>query len=300
MFLTKRVVLSILTFLSLPALSNEVSVEGLHYQKLVTPFKQTVHILKVDPSKLTITTAHAKEKAIGRETVATIAKNHNAIAAINGGFFKSGEKMEGLPAGILKIQGHWYGIAYRSRGAIGWSNHLHTAMIDRIQTKTSTHLNHKKFPIHSVNQPGARKKAILYTDVYGTHAGSIVGGYDVAIQHNRILSVLPSGNTSIPKDGFVYSIGPETLYTNHSVPTGAPATVTIEVTPQFLKERQLAWQLVDNIVGGAPMMIFQGRILHDYHKERVHPSFISERFARTGVGHSKMVIGYLWWWNKMR
>lgn len=287
MFLIKCIVFSILTFLSFPAIGAEAFTEGLRYQKLVTPLQQTVHVLVVDPNTLTITAAHAKEKVIGRETVATIARNHNALAAINGGFFKSGEKTEGLPAGILKIQGRWYGIAYNARGAIGWSDPLHTVFIDRIQTKTSLHLNHKKFPIHSVNQPGTPKKAILYTNAYGTFAGSIQGGYDIAIQDNRILSVHPSGKTPIPKEGFVYSIGSGTFHTHPPVSTGMPAIVNIEAIPQLLNEHQLAWQSVDNIVGGAPVLVFQGKIIHDHHKERIHPSFVTERFARSAVGTLK-------------
>lgn len=45
-----------------------------------------------------------QRKALGRETVSAIAKRYKAIAAINGGFFKSGEWVDGLPAGILKIR----------------------------------------------------------------------------------------------------------------------------------------------------------------------------------------------------
>src|SRR5258708_2483232 len=111
------IALSILTLLSIPYVEAEELLNGLRYQKITTPIKQTIHVLEIDPARLNITPAHAKEKALGRETVATIAKRYNAIAAVNGGFFKMGELTDGLPAGILKIYGNWYGIAYRPRGA---------------------------------------------------------------------------------------------------------------------------------------------------------------------------------------
>jgi len=275
---------NILIFSSASFAKKEELLEGLRYWKVTTALQQSVHVLKVDPSLLSITAAHAKEQALGRETVAAIAKRHKAIAAINGGFFKSGEAIDGLPAGVLKIQSQWYGIAYRSRGAIGWSNQIQTVLMDRIQTKTSVYLNHKKFPVHTVNQPGLVNKTVLYTDTYGPVAGSVQGGNDIVIQNNRILSIMPSGKTKIPKGGYVYAIGPKAKYPNHPIETGNHATVNIEIIPQFLKEHYLAWQLVDNVVGGSPLMIYRGKIVHDHSMERVLSPFISERYARTAVG----------------
>jgi hypothetical protein len=264
--------------------AGEELLQGLRYWKLTTPVKQQVHILQIDPHQFEIIGAHAKEKALGRETVATIARRHQAIAAINGGFFKMGEAIDGLPAGILKIQGQWYGIAYRYRGAIGWSNHTHQAMIDRIQTKTSVYLNHQKFPVHSVNQPLLPKKAILYTNAYGKQIQSAPGGYDIVIQDNRILDIKPSGNTKIPAGGYVYCIGSKVITPNHPINIGNAATVNIETIPQLLKEHTMAWQMVDNIIGGTPLLLFRNKIILDHSLERLRSPFIMQRHARTAVG----------------
>lgn len=264
--------------------NGEQLLEGLRYTKSTTPFKQDVHVLEVDPTQLTITAAHAKETALGRETVATIAKGHQAIAAINGGFFKIGESSDGLPAGILKIQGQWYGVAYRSRGAIGWSTQNHIALIDRIQTKTNVYLNHQKFPVHMVNQPSLLKKNILYTDAYGTTIDSTPGGYDIVIHNNRIVEINRSGKTTIPKDGYVYSVGSKATMPNHPIAINDPATVHIEVNPQLLKEHNISWQKVDNIIGGTPLLLYHGKIVHDHTMERLHSPFVMTRHARTAVG----------------
>ncbi len=277
-------ILSLLTiFYASTSYSNEI-LKGLEYKKVTTPAKQTIHILEVDPTHLNITAAHAKEKALGRETVSTIAKRHKAIAAINGGFFKSGESIDGLPAGILKIQGHWYGIAYRARGAIGWSNQLHTVLIDRIQTKTNVFLNHRKFPVHAVNQPGLINKTILYTDAYGKEAGSAPGGYDIVIENNQIVSFEPSGKTQIPRGGYVYSIGAKAKCPNSPIDIGSAATVNIEITPQFLKENYLAWQMVDNVIGGSPLLMANSKTIKDHSSEKLRSAFLKERYARTAVG----------------
>ena len=89
-----------------------------------------IHILIVDPKENEIKAARAQGDSIPRETVAAISMRHNALAAINGGFWK----LDGRPAGILKIDHHWYGTPLKPRGAIGWSDGGNTVIIDRVLT----------------------------------------------------------------------------------------------------------------------------------------------------------------------
>jgi hypothetical protein len=260
-------------------------IDGLRYSKTTTPLKQTIHILEIDPNKLNIVPAHAKEKALGRETVSAIAKRYKAIAAINGGFFKSGEWVDGLPAGILKIHGQWYGVAYRARGAIGWSNQLHTTLVDRIQTKTNVYLNHRKFPVHAVNQPGIANKSILYTDAYGPTTDSLPNSTNIVIQNNRIIDIKSSGKIAIPKGGYVFAIGANAQYPHHPVNISNLATVNIEIIPYFAKkEHYLAWQMVENVLGGSPLLLYHGKIVQDHSMERLRSPFVIDRYARTAVG----------------
>ncbi len=280
----KLSLISFLTLCSVITTCAEALHDGLQYWKTTTPAQQNVQILKVDPARLRIIAAHANGKALGRESIATIAKRYHAIAAINGGFFKSGEIGDGLPAGILKIRNQWYGVAYRSRAAIGWSSQLQIPLIDCVQTKTTIYLNHQKFPLHAVNQPGSVKKAILYTEAYGKYAGSLLGGYDIVIQDHKIIKLVASGHTPIPKGGYIYSIGAKVQYPRQSLDLGNPATVNIVVIPQLLKEHYLAWQLVDNIIGGSPLLIYRGKIVQDHSMERLRSFFVVGRHARTAVG----------------
>ena len=278
-------IINTLTLSALSTASAGSRIEGLGYWKTITPLKQTVHLLEIDPAQLSIIPAHAKEKALGRETVRAIAKRYKAIAGINGGFFKRGESIDGLPAGILKIQGKWYGIAYRSRGAIGWSTQLHTTLIDRIQTKTNVFLNHKQFPLDALNQPGLPNKCILYTDAYGPTTDSVPDSRNIIIQNNRIIDIQSSGKIAIPKGGYVFAIGPYAKYPHHLIDIGNVASVNIEIIPHFAKkEHYLAWQMVDNILGGSPILVYQGNIVQDYSMERLRAPFISNRYARTAVG----------------
>lgn len=259
-------------------------IRGLKYLKHITTAQQVVHILQADPEFINISAAHANEQAIGRETVSIIAKQHDAVAAINGGFFKMGEFIDGLPAGVLKIKGQWYGISYSSRAAIGWSNSKNNGIIDRIQTKTNLLIDHLKFPVHAVNQPALERKAILYTDAYGTQVETKVNGHNIVILDNRVIEITPAGFTKIPKGGYVYCVGAKARMPKKTVKIGDVASVNIEVLPLHLKEHRNLWQTVDNIVGGTPLLLIYHKIIHDKTTENAQSNFLMQRHARTAVG----------------
>lgn len=260
--------------------------DTLPYQTFKTPAKQTVHVLTVDPKRFEIRLTHADNTALGRATLSDIAKKHRATAAINGGFFKIGAKIDGLPAGILKIQGQWYGIAYRDRAALGWSTRNPLTLMDRVQTKTQVYLNHQASRVQLLNQPPSQTRAVLYTDAYPANVDLAPDTYGLRIQNQQLTSIQSAGPMQNQKGSYRYSL-PKHKVPTHPVEVGHPATVSIEVIPHFLKENYLAWQSVDNILGGAPLLITRGRVIKDYSGEKVLSSFIKERYARTAVGIRK-------------
>ena len=103
---------------------------ALTYEHLSDGLFTSIHVLIVNPQEHEIKPIKAEGDTIKRETVTTLANRAGAIAAINGGFWKA----DGTPAGILKIDNHWYGIPSKPRGAIGWTNKDHTVLIDRVLT----------------------------------------------------------------------------------------------------------------------------------------------------------------------
>lgn len=278
--------------ISISCLINPLSATekpGLSYEKMTTDAQQIVHVLIINPERVNLKSVHANNKVQGLDTVSTLARQENAIAAINGSFFRMGENIDGLPAGILKIAGRWFGLAYGTRGALGWSNNQdkgHKVLMDRVQTKTILQINGSKFPVNGLNQPNlvSKRRAILYSDAYGNTADSPDDGMDIIIQNDQIIDIVPAGNTQIPKGGYVYSIGPNVKRPAINLQKGMKATVQIKVQPSFKKDNIEDWQTIDNIVGGIPMLIENGRILQDYGQERLKSSFINERHARTAVG----------------
>jgi exopolysaccharide biosynthesis protein len=103
---------------------------GLSYESLSNEFFTSIHVLTVDPREHVIRPVRASGDNVARETVTTLARRYGALAAINGGFWK----LNGNPAGILKINHRWYGTPTKPRGAIGWSRNGQRVLIDRVLT----------------------------------------------------------------------------------------------------------------------------------------------------------------------
>ena len=103
---------------------------GFSYECFPDGFFTSIHVLIVNPKEHAILPVRATGESVKRETVATLANRCGAVAAVNGGFWK----LNGNPAGILKIAHHWYGTPIKPRGAIGWMNNGETVIIDRVLT----------------------------------------------------------------------------------------------------------------------------------------------------------------------
>lgn len=268
--------------------------EGLDYQRQTTANSQVVHVLSIDPQKFSMVSLHAKGQAQGLSTLLDLAKEHQAIAAINGGYFHNSDKKDGLPAGILKIQGKWYGIAYSNRAAVGWSmkhdqNNAPTLLIDRIQTRTTLKIKNLAFPVHTLNQPGGADRAVIYTPTFGEFAASNPNSTYFIVKNNRIIDIKDSNANSdeitIPENGFVYSLGNK-VNKPHSLPTqGDKANFNIEVIPnKGGKQQRKIWQDFDNIVGGTPLLVYNGQLQVNPNHKHMQSPFATYPRARTALG----------------
>ncbi len=144
---------------------------GIDYRHIGTDLPLSIHVLEVDSQKFEIISARALDKCVGRETVLSLASRRAATAAVNGGFFEIGGYHDGAPCGILKIQGTWYGLPLKPRGAIGWN--AREVLFDRVLT----HLEGIDFHVDS--QTGATH------DQQWDALDYIVGGTPLLIQKSQ-------------------------------------------------------------------------------------------------------------------
>lgn len=103
---------------------------GYTYEYFSDGLFTSIHTLVINPKEHPILPVKAKGQEVQRETVAALASQYGALGGINGGFWK----LDGTPAGILKINNQWYGTPQKPRGAIGWSHQGQKVVIDRVLT----------------------------------------------------------------------------------------------------------------------------------------------------------------------
>jgi uncharacterized protein YigE (DUF2233 family) len=172
-----RWVESVILFLLLVWIPSDIL--SFSYENLSDGYFTSIHILTVNPKADIILPVKAIGENVKRETVAALAHRYGASAAINGGFWK----LNGNPAGILKIDRHWYGTPIKPRGAIGWANNGEIVIIDRVLTNYD--LNN--CPNESLMEVFPLSKPPHTTSEQWKEMEHIVGGTPVLISNRNLI-----------------------------------------------------------------------------------------------------------------
>lgn len=254
------------------------------YRQIALPNDGTAYVLEVDPQKYWIFPAHAHDHAIGRQTVQEIAEEHQAIAAINGGFFKS-KPIDGLPAGILKINHQWFGWPEKARGAIGWSQDSNQVLFDRLLCQGSYTINNQSFDIQGINRPPQKSETIVFNPAFHSTTLTSSEGFEVMIRQNRVILVRESGNSYIPSDGYILSFGSkQQLSFWKTIQRDTPIHLDIRIIPQLSPQLASDWDNMAHIVGGTPLLIHGGEVLMDFLSEKTLISFLERPHVRSAIG----------------
>jgi exopolysaccharide biosynthesis protein len=189
----------VLVYISVCAVyADAISDYGITYKTYRPRVDALVHVLNIDPQKVKIVAARSQDLGSGLDTVAKIAQQHGALAAINGGFFRLSPTNQsvGLPAGVLKINHQWLGIAYKARAAIGWDPTTNIVVMDILQTKSKRDAAKQLIQVDVL--PQLRPKTAVTWD----KMPFIVGGGPLLITNKKVLK-----NFTIEKlrDDFIYS-----------------------------------------------------------------------------------------------
>lgn len=257
----------------------------IHYQ-VYNPHKNaSIHVITVDPTQVNIVAVRAHDVGQGLMTVGNLARHFAALAAVNGGFFRVDEQLpvNGVPAGVLKINNYWHGISYKPRGAIAWQPQSKTALIDIIETNSKVILNDQSWPINAMNKLVSGNRAALLSDSY-TDQINVHDNLNLVILDQHIQAVYDTGTISVPTDGYVYSLSGNFNKKLQTVRPGDAAVIDIKVQPRLDRRNVKQWQKMAFIVGGGPVLIHQGRQQLDFSQEHLDADFIMGQHARTAVG----------------
>ncbi|HLU99855.1 MAG TPA: phosphodiester glycosidase family protein [Acidobacteriota bacterium] len=289
--LMKKARYLLLIILLLPFLSLLLPVElppGVSYEHVRTEKPLSVHVLRIDPKEVSIVAERALGEGVGRETVSEIGKRKGALAAINGGFFRIGGSYDGEPLGILKVGEQWFSEPTIPRGAIGWTRDAGRVVIDRVAMSWWVKVGSDSVAVDGINRPRGLNKIILYTPEFHETTMSSSSGREVIIERGLVRKIVAGGNSPIPDDGYVLSIGPQAEVDFSIFQPGKQAEVSYRFVPDdptsSEEEFHEEWSQMDYIVGGTPLLMRNNQIIHDFSIERVESSFVEKRHPRSAIG----------------
>lgn len=204
-----------------------------------------------------------------RRTITAIAKNNNAVVALNGTYFKP---QTGVPLGTLMIDKKMYTGPIYDRVAMGiFDNGFDVA---RIQLDASIKGSKKTIKVDNINQPRMLSTHVLvYTPEWGKYAPS-APKYGVGLQVIDGKITKASANAvEIPENGYVIS-GPKSIL--YALLDKKDAELVINTNPE--------WKGVKHIISGGPYLVKDGEVYVDMTAQKL--GAIGGRNPRSAIGYT--------------
>jgi exopolysaccharide biosynthesis protein len=270
---------------------------------LVSPEEpMAICLLRLDPQQVDLRAALANDEVMGTEAVAGIAERHQAVAAINAGFFLA----NGDPAGVLTLNGRLVSETRRPRGAVGILKDAQGVRLAFARLRASASLaigdgrSKVTIPIDGVDTTRLRGQLMLFTPLYHADTDTAAAGLEWILdrprgQPSQTLRVVGGprreGRTKIPPSGFVLSFGGTTAPpTLGRLKRGARVAIQVSYDP--LEGEPEIWSRAQDIVGGAGLLIRDGRDVEDWSVESFNKGFAEGRHPRTMIGTAQ--DGTIW------
>jgi exopolysaccharide biosynthesis protein len=247
------------------------------------PDRWIINVLVLDPSRTRLVLGRANDKFVGTETTSSIARRRGALAATNGGYFRTEGPYRGEPAGIVLRAGKLLSEPYRKRPGLAVSNkggRTRLAVVDaevRVEAVASKGLRRR---VDGVNRPRLGDELILFTPEFDRTTLTGPDGAEAVVDRGRANSIIDGkGAASIPRTGWVLSgNGEAAAWVRASIEPGTRLELLTDVRltprPAFSPEF---------VGGGGPRLVRAGKPVAAG-PEAGGPGFTETRHPRTAVG----------------
>jgi Phosphodiester glycosidase len=249
----------------------------------IGPDRWVINVLVCDPANVRLALGRALDKGVGTETTSSIARRRGALAATNGGYFRTDGAYRGEPAGIVvqgrKVLSEPYhrrpGLAVASRGA-----RTRLAVVDVDLRAEAVAAGKARRRIDGINRPRLDDELILFTPEFDRSTLTGPQGIEATVEKGRVAAVAEgAGNAAIPRGGLVLSgHGEAAAWILANLKPGTRVetrtAVTLRPRPVFIP---------DFVIGGGPRLV-QSRKAVPPDAEIYSPGFAEARHPRTAVG----------------
>lgn len=286
-------------------------VEHAQVTKEISGLNVKINLLRLDLKKVRLDVHHALDKAIGLETTSSIAKRKGAVAAINAGFFRLDKsEFAGDSSSSLVIDGNV--LSESNNGRI-------SASIHNLNGRTEVQFGHlgvyaiagfgvdSSFTFDGINRERKDNEIVLFTPEMGENTKTNASGTEIVLTvckkremaswcENAVINA--SGSSTIPKDGYVISLGKEAIEKSNGIlyfagntnkrPIGFESIIRVVFNVES-KEPASSSRLkaVEDLTNGVPQLIKNGKIDITWEQENASKSFAETRHPRTAVAKLK-------------
>jgi exopolysaccharide biosynthesis protein len=245
-----------------------------------------INLLRIDPSRARLEIVHARDNAVGLETVSSVAARHGAIAAINGGYFRMTGAFGGDSTGTLQIDGRILSEPDRGRAAVGLVRTGQTTrlVMGHVGWQGSVDVEGRRRALNGVNRPRGRNEVVLFTPEFGETTLTDSTGTEVIVRDGRVVEVRENaGATPIPRDGFILSTtGTARAWARDELRPSRNVAVSAKLT-SLERSKANPWSAAEDILGAGPIILRAGRVDITAKREKMLPTFVTDRHPRSAV-----------------
>jgi len=243
-----------------------------------------IHALMVDPRRAKLKLAQAMDEVAGAETTSSMAARHKAIAAINGGYFRTTGIARGEPVGALVIGGKLLSEPVKQRAALavaddGKNLRLAIARVDfKAELKAAGKITRE---INGFNRPRENDELIVFTPEF--HRTTLTGpdGVEITVARGRVAALIDgAGSQVIPHDGLVISAsGKAREWALANLRRG----MRIEIKTEVVATPAIPFK-PDFILGAGPQLLASGKFVAQAEAANYSESLMRLRHPRAAIG----------------
>jgi exopolysaccharide biosynthesis protein len=242
-----------------------------------------IHVLIVDPYLFRLELGLALDEIIGVETTSSMSARHGALAAINGGYFRTTGIYRGEQMGTLFIHGQLLSEPARGRAAL--------ALIEsRGKTRAATALVTAQAKLQSgkavraingFNRPREKDELVVYTPEFHRTTLTAADGLEAVLVRGRITALRDgTGSQPIPPSGLVISAhGAAREWALQHLRVGMRTTIKTELKA----DPPLPFK-AEVILGAGPRLLRAGQLLGESEPGFNGQTFYRARHPRTALG----------------
>jgi len=244
-----------------------------------------INALRVDMARARLDVVRARDRATGLEPVTSIAARTGALAAINGGYFRTSGDYLGDSTGTLQIDGVLWSEPDRGRASVGLERRgtASRLIFGHVGWRARIDVGGRQRSIDGINRARGADDLVLFTPQFGAAPLTDPTGIEVVVLNGRVSAIhIPGGGTAIPAAGLVISArGEAAAWLRRVAMPGARVRVRTSLVP--IDGAINPWPAAEDILGAGPKLVTGGRVDITDQREKMIPTFRTDLHPRTAI-----------------